>query len=58
MLMFKSRGFIYCLKPEVYEKAERFEMQNTDGGLALGEGRIALPNVTGGLEDGMGREDK
>lgn len=44
--------------PEVYEKAERFEMWNTDGGLALGEGRIALSNVTGGLEDGMGREDK
>lgn len=42
----------------MYEKAEIFETWNIDGGLALGERRAALSNVTGGLEDGMGREDK
>ena len=34
------------------------ETWNTDGGLALGEERIALSNVTGGMEEGMGKENK
>lgn len=42
----------------MYKKAESFETWNTDRGPVLGEGRIVLSNVTGGLEDGMGGEDK
>lgn len=54
--LFKSRGFIYCLKSM---RRQEDLGHDTDGGLALAhEGRIALSIVTEGMEDRLGREGK
>lgn len=53
LLMFESRGFIYCLKCMRRQKDLGHRTQMV--GFALGEGWITLSTVTGGgMEDRMG----